>query len=787
MRYLNRRWPSWFISLIVVWPLLLLWRWLLQGEVLFWGTTLFQFWPWHYLAKTSALAGEWPLWNPWLGNGAPLLANLQTAFFYPPNLLYFFLPVEQGLTLSVLLHLLLAGVLMYAYTRQLGLSPFAAALSGLTYMGSGYLIGRAQFVTMVNAAAWLPLLLLLADRLSLRRATSDGVWLGMTLAVQVLAGHAQLWFYSLWLLAGYIIVRSWQVKPDRFLEPARFEEQPTLQQRGQAVWSALWRFGLAVGLSALLAAAQLLPTAELMLQSPRHSGAEHTFALTYSFWPWRLITLLAPDFFGNPAHGNYWGYANYWEDHAYVGVLPFLLALTAMGRFVARRGAALPRVTLFFVALIPLSLVLALGWNTPVYLWVFNTVPGFGYFQAPARLLIGYTLAMSVLAGVGAETFILTPTIRRGWARLLVVGVGLMAAGLAGRLVLNERSLTFATATFSLGLLLTIAIILLLTRPTQQKKIVWQSIFLVFVAVDLLWFAWPLVPTLPADIFNQPIASANFLKTQSTDERFWVDDRFDYALKFQRYFRFNTFGPLNLDYWHSFKETLTPNLGIYAGLASANNDDPLVVSRWQQLIDLAADSAQRSRLLALMNVGYFITAPDQSAWPVIYRNDTIAIQRVPNTLPRAYFVARAVPVKTDQEALAQLTSPNFDPRREVIIMDTDTTLTFAGLNQAAAVTVMVNQQGANRVTLTVDAPSSGFVVLTDTYYPGWQAVVDGQMAHIWPANLAFRAVAVEAGRHEIVFSYYPLSFTIGLAVSAATLVISLAYIVYVIRLKGQSP
>ena len=147
-----RRWSPQLL-LIIILPLALFWRWLVLGEVLYWGTLLFQFWPWRQLVKMQILSGEWPLWNPLLGNGTPLLANLQSALFYPPNLLYLLLPVEQGLTLSVVLHLMLAGIFMYAYARQLELSPFAALLAALTFMFSGYLVGRTQFVSMINTAA----------------------------------------------------------------------------------------------------------------------------------------------------------------------------------------------------------------------------------------------------------------------------------------------------------------------------------------------------------------------------------------------------------------------------------------------------------------------------------------------------------------------------------------------------------------------------------------------------------------------------------------------------------
>jgi hypothetical protein len=750
------------------------------------------------------LSGEWPLWNPYLGNGAPLLANLQTGFFYPPNLLYFVIPVEHALTLSIILHLMLAGLFMYLYTRQLGLQPFAATVSSLAYMLSGYIIGRTQFVVMVNAAAWYPLLLFWCERIATRKTRREVIWLGLTLAVQLLAGHAQLWFYAVWLAGVYLIFRTWTATRSFNLPEARIPPkgaQSEGRKAAQSLISNLLWFGLAVSLAILLSMAQLLPTAEFTLQSPRRSGAETTFALTYSFWPWRLVTLLAPNFFGHPAENNYWGYANYWEDHAYVGVLPLLLALIALWNYLMRRAWGpgvsadpdeIPRnlpawkVVPFFGWLMPISLILALGWNTPVYLLVFKYMPGFGFFQAPARLLIWYTLAVAVLAGLGAESFKLTVAGRRGWQRFLVAAIGLTVAGLAGTFILTGRSRTFLLATLMLGVWLIIATVLLLQRPKRKgltwlgwpRETIWQWVILVFIAVDLLWAAFPLVPTLPATIFTQEIASAAWLKGQPSPARFYVAEQFDYDLKFKHYFRFDSFGPTELAQWQALRETLIPNLGLQDGLASANNYDPLVVGRWQQLTDLLekATPERRARILGLMNVGYVLDDAAQAVWPILRTTERAVIQQLPNPLPRAYFVSHIYPAKDEAEVIARLTSPDFDSRQEVIIIESNvkSLLNSSGAAklevkpQPGQVTIL--QETTQQIVLKVDAPAAGVVVLTDTFYPGWQAQVDGQPAQIWPANLAFRAVAVEAGQHEISFTYRPRSFTIGLWVSLVILI-----------------
>jgi hypothetical protein len=827
-------------GLIIILPFVLFWRWLFKGEVLFWGTLLLQFWPWRYLVKMDLLNGQWPLWNPWLGNGAPLLANMQSAVFYPPNLIALLLPIEHALTLSVIIHLPLAGLFMYLYTRRLGLAPFAATVSALSYMFSGYIIGRTQFIAMVNAAAWFPLLLLLSDKIAsrttpLRLKLLNALGLALVLAIQLLAGHAQLWFYGLWLIGFYIFFKS--------LSFRRGAPHPTRLAPGfKLLLLSLFLLALAVSLAILLAAVQILPTIEFVRASSRNEGAGRTFALTYSFWPWRLVTLLAPDFFGNPAQGNYWGYSNYWEDHAYVGILPFIFALaaiwqyakakfwgrkpwsgknsTALGSFTIKLPQPLQAVP-FFAGLAPISLLLALGWNTPVYPWVFDTIPGFSFFQGPARLLIWYTLALAVLAGIGAQYFESKPEGRPNWRRFLAgcVAITLAASLLAllGQSALTNRASTFLTATRTLGILLTLSVTLLLIRPEkdqsrpdpivssstseaeeedppllisdEKQKVIpsetlWHGIVITFVAVDLLLAAMPLIPMISPAVFNHSIASAEFLKSRPGDYRFYVNDDFAYQATFDRYFRFKAFGPAEVEYWQGFKELLAPNFGVYAGLPSANNNDPLVVGNWQRLTDQLehGDNFLRARLLALMSVGYFISGVEAQSWPTIYTTEQVAIQRVPDPLPRAYFAPRAYYAKTREEALARLTAPDFDSHQEVVIMNTEKGEASPGNASPASASwsIALQELNHNQLQLEVNTPTSGFVVLTDTFYPGWQAAINDQPRPIRQANLGFRAVAVEAGSHQVTFSYLPRAFTFGLWTSIISWLIMIVTIIYLI-------
>ncbi|MCB9098777.1 MAG: YfhO family protein [Anaerolineales bacterium] len=774
---------------------------------------MLQFWPWWELVKRSLLQGQWPLWNPLLGNGTPLLANLQSAVFYPLNLILLPIPTAHALTLSIILHLSLAGLNMYGYGRQLKLTGFAATIAALAYMFSGYIVGRTQFIVMIHAAAWLPLLLLLGDRLAVRRRLVDALWLAVTLALQLLAGHAQLWFYSLWLVGSYIMFRSWPsgrqtyglnprhqnglLSSNSWVSPPAVSRAP----RFMVVLQAAGYLGLAVALALLLCAVQILPTAEFLSVSPRREGAEYTFALTYSMWPWRLITLVAPDFFGNPAQGNYWGYATYWEDHAYQGILPFILALTAIWYYFKGRrqpaqsldpeiSTSLPEATLsvvpFYAVVGLVSLILAMGWNTPIYLGIFEIIPGFSFFQAPARLLIWYTTAIAVMAGIGAQLFEATPRNRPHWRRFLAACVALILAGVLGQIWLAGRELTFLVATRNLGVILISAVILLLLKPlpASSKEKWWQSAVVLFVTVDLLLAAWPLIPLTSSSVYSTPIASAAPLKAQPY--RFFVDEQFAYRARFDHYFRFKAFGPTDPTYMQQLKETLIPNFGVYAKLPATGNNDPLVIGRWQTLMNLVEKSPpqDRARLLALMNVETIIGDAPISGWPIITESGAVVTQAVPEPLPRAYFVAQATYVDDDQAAVAEISKPGFDPHREVVIIKLENaTIPDSRSPTAQLVPARVVAETAGRIQIEIDAPAAGFVVLTDTIYPGWHAAVDGQPVLIWPANLVFRAVAVAAGSHTIDMAYYPQTFTFGLWTSiVACFIMGVA----MIRLARQS-
>ncbi len=148
-------------------PIILFAPVLFTGKALFWGTPSLQFVPWWAWTWQTLLSGHLPLWNPLLGMGAPLLANYQLALFYPPNWIFLLLAALGGIptlawgqALFIAAHLCWAGIGMVRLVRKIGLGVFSQTVSGLAFCLSGYLVGRAGFLSMTAAVAWLPWILL---------------------------------------------------------------------------------------------------------------------------------------------------------------------------------------------------------------------------------------------------------------------------------------------------------------------------------------------------------------------------------------------------------------------------------------------------------------------------------------------------------------------------------------------------------------------------------------------------------------------------------------------------
>lgn len=726
--------PGWWSSprlLLIICPFLLMAPVWLMGQALYWGTPSTQFVPWWWQAWQAIRGGEWPLWNPMVGMGAPLLANYQSALLYPPTWLYFVMAAIGGLPLmawwqaiSVALHLAWAGWGMAALVKRLGKSEAAQVMAGLAFALSGYMVARAHFLSINATLAWLPWVLLAGYNLAREPEWKrNWLWLALALAMQWLAGHAQLAWYT--LLLGVVWTAYWSWGSGR-----------SRQRTAAAIG-----FAAAAALALALCAAQLLPTAEYLMNSQRATEVGFAQAATYSLWPWRLLGLVAPNFFGNPALGNYWGYGNFWEDALYVGLLTVALAAYAAFR---RRKAGESGFIWFLGGLLLVSLLLALGQNTPLFAWLYGNVPTFALFQAPTRFTIWLVVALVLLAALGVDAW--RPPKGRAlyWSRLAVAGavavIAVSAFSLAGQARIAIPA-TFSPAALVAGLIGLAILLLNLKVPANwQTDTGWTWLIGGFVAADLLLAGWGLNPGASLDLYKEsaagPAATRRYLS--AADE---------YALKYEHLFRFDSFysaDPLEV------RTTGLPNISILDGKPTANNFDPLLPARytaWISALDVSLQNGEVSTLTraSIERVGHF--SPESG----------VSFEKVP-ALGRFRWANCAIYVARQADALRLLSELPAEP---VVI---EAASTQPACNESTA-SIERMAETASTLTLSVDASDAGWLVVADTWYPGWQAAIDGQATTVFVADGLFRAVRLDAGTHTVTFKYRPASFSIGLALS----------------------
>ncbi len=785
----SRRWLPYLPIILAV--LILASPLLLTGQALYWGTPSLQFLPWREAAFQMVRSGRLPLWNPWLGMGAPLLANYQGALLYPPTWLLFVLSSLGGIEwhawgqmVIVALHWLIAGIGMAQLARRMGMGPLSQAISGLSFGLGSYLVTRSGFLSINVAVAWVPWVANYSGRLASDRMRHGEsryailLKLVLVITLQLLAGHAQTAWYTLLFVLLWSGYWAWI---------DAFDSSDSQNRDRKDVWAHLIRVikswllvGLSYILAAGLAAVQIIPTAEYLLESQRSGAVGFETAMTYSFWPWRLLTLLAPGLFGSPVSGDYWGYANYWEDALYIGLLPLLLAFAALAFWLSARirrkndQQSLPvdlhehqprwEAVPFLICISLLSLLLALGKNTPVFPWLYRHVPMFDMFQAPTRFTLWMAFSLPLLAGFGAQAWRRPQKRALYWTRLGTAGAAAVTIG-AGLTWywLGDVSPTFIRAASLAGLIGVVAGFLSLLAPVEiapNSITRWHWAVVLFVGIDLLFAGWQMNPGIDTYYYSQENGVSNTILQSLAGRRLYISPDDEYQLKYERFFRFDSF-KIGEDFYRA-RQVMLPNLNLLDNVPVLSNFDPLVPGSyavWMEALK-RAKGAVFENMLDLSGVGVVERIDPKADYGVSFSQ----LEPGKGQGARLILCDDQAELRINQPVLDIIQSETFDARREVIIEDgSGTVLKCQGTGLLG--TVEKSDEQPDRSVYRLEATGNGWLLLSDIWYPGWQAFVDGVERPVYRADTLFRAVAIEPGDREVVFQYRPLSFWVGLVVS----------------------
>jgi hypothetical protein len=801
---LRHRLPG--IGVLLVLALLFLLPVLAFSELLFKDMTLFFrdivmiHYPLGIFKGDLLAAGQIPLWNPYIEFGFPQLADQDVIALNPLNLL-FLLPLKPHLALSwfIVAHFILAGVAGYAMARGLRMSKVGALITAMAFALGGYMMAQLTNLPIMTGSVWLPLVFLLFVKALQSRSLAYAILCGAAIAIQVFASHPQVVFYTLLLLAAYGAFWLLGVWRDREIGS---------REKAKTTTILLSLMAVTVVSGLLLAAIQILPTWELKALSPRATGLSYAMMTVFSLPPYNPVTLLFVGILGNPVIG-YTGEGLFEELHVYVGIVPLMLVPWAWSRRKPDRNVA------FFAILAGVSLLLAFGHYTPLYRLLVH-VPGFNFFRVPARWLLTFTFSLSVLAGYGYDLLVqgreerVTHGFAHFWqilASLNVVLSLLLLAGLAfgqqtihrldpaaigifsehtmGRILVLLRGLTRQPLVQSSG---TLGATLSSLNPTllyvlfsnagflvihlwNRRRInppLFQVLLVGLVAVDLLVAGGTAVnPVRDAAYFEDRTGTVDFLQQNAGLHRIFSFAEGDNV------------------------QNLLEDMPVAYALYSAQGHvSQLALQRYEVFLGLLYES---DKLLDLAGVKYALVAkgagmPGRTRVyaggdPVIYENGSV--------LPRAFIVHEAEVLPSEQAVLERLLSDDFDPARAVILerepgpipeqsraMPAPLPAAVPSASQGRAdgaylpfaardwpALPQITAYSPHRVVIQAGLPAPGFLVLTDTNYPGWQALVDGQETEIFQADYLFRAVPLPPGQHTVEFRYSPPSFRTGLVVT----------------------
>ena len=806
------------ILVVLIPPLILFLPIMFRGEALFWGTPILQFIPWRYLALETVLQGELPLWNPYSGMGSPLLANYQTAIFYPPNWLVFILGGLGGVTwlawshtIVVIFHLFLAGWGMIKLSRRLGLSEIGQSICALAFSLSSYLIARSGFFTINATVAWLPwiayLILPHKTRHSNHLIDSQTIKLAIVFAFLFLAGHAQTTFYIVIFSLAWVIFWLFVTQEKNTSENDLIS---IIQHQTYLKIKPLIRLLTGSIIGIFLAAIQLFPTFEYLFNSQRAEKVDSLTAMTYSFWPWRFLTLFAPDLFGSPAQNNYWGFGNYWEDAIYVGMLPLLLFLTAFiyfGMWLIKnkqhdfKASTSLKMCWFLIGVMFISIPIALGKYTPLFPFLYQHIPLFDMFQAPTRINLLVVFSLSLLAGFGIDHWS-RPTGRRlYWTRLSVAGALALAIGARlAWILLGDVQSTFISSLTKAGFLAAVSIGLLLFKPKSATVIensshqsdckaerrppnLWNFVIVLFVSFDMVWANWNLNPTHNISLYLPESNQIQTVNEKRNEGRLFLNEGDEYQLKYNEYFRFKTFESMHP--WEDLWSVMLPNINILAHIPSANQYDPLVFSRYQTWSDLLNTRIKQDGEVGL---DYLLNLSNITLVEVINPERRIGVDYISRrSFDRIRWVPCGVSAENAEVAMEYMLTGELNFSTNVVIEAKIPAAVLKCVNKEEInqeVKIELVSESANRLLVKIDSPTPGYLVVSDIWYPGWKAYVNGKYQNVEKANYLFRAVLLNAGESEVKLVYQPLSFYLGTIVSFLSIILLILHLSLTWNLHG---
>jgi len=769
-----------YVLLLVVffWPVFLEGKILLSADMLFtcppwkahappgWerpynlatGDQVTCFYQWRLAAREMVRSGDLPLWNQYIFCGYPLLANYQTAVFHPLTWLFYVVPMDLATNGFVLIQLWLAGVFAYCFARHLRLGQIPAVLVGVAYMFTGTNVVWAGWAHS-TATMWTPVVLICIDKLFTEKS---GRWvpvLAVVFGLLLLSGHPESIFVVALACGLYWLGKIAVAVLDRAgVKRAVLTVLPLL---------AAGCLGL------LISMVQILPFLEFVRNSytmVERSGAAPG-GLPYPMEG--VISFLVPRFFGDYIDLNYWGTKlPIYDQMLYVGIVPLLLA---SGTLVARRHVAREALRASWVSLYVALILTLLAFDVTSPGWIWK-IPFFQQTR-PAYFTMFTGMAVSIAAGTTLEAWLRGDSSSRRRIMLALAVTAMLFVLVTAAVTRSNAALIRlrGLVSFEACQMLTRASLLAAALAAfavhwrvGRRRTAFAMLITALVFVDLALFGMRQDPKVPRSSVYPETATFRAIQQDTGLYRAGSPTR-----------------------------DIPPCLAVYhipicwgeEGIIPLRNRLALgsipggVSGKWTDALNL-------KYLLVSDRGSHELDLDDTSRYRLVSHAEGVRVYENLLAKPRAFVVHEATWCTGQSEVLDALADPEFDPTTHVLLEGTppEESPGMAALTSPPAEShALIDSYHPLRVSVTANMNAPGYLILSDSYYPGWHARVNDAPASIYPANLFLRAVHLPAGVHRVIFEYRPASVRVGALMSFIGLAATACMAAFLpIRSRGKS-
>lgn len=751
------------------------------------------FYPLREYGAQAVKAGRMPLWNPYIGNGTPFLATLQSCVFYPVSIICYILPsFDKAFNWFIIAHFILAGIFMYLLMRHWRFSRTASSISGLVFTFGGYLNSVISMNTSLSSVIWLPLIFLFFDKALREEKSSFAVITSLFLGIQFLGGEPTVIYCTAWILFFYWLGYTFFAYKDK-----RDLKVVTKLSGLFLTVSVLWIF---------ITMIQLLPFAELLSLSTRAGSGEFGNVTKWSLSPLELLSFLVPYIFGNITIAGAYLQPQEWLASFYIGILPVILVFSAV---LIKAG----KKAVFFAILLTVSLLLALGRFTPFYMFLHKFILGFGYIRYPVKFVFITSFALSALSGMGYDT--ITERIKEGNAVRAVSRGLILINGLIGLIIM--AFLRFWVTAFNYfadrtgrdeisGLQRHIIVFLSDSANLYRLFIIFTAAACVITLFLNGKIRRGLFAAAAVSLIFLDLAGINMGLTKVVEADLYKKEPFSYleVKKDKWYFRVicaPEIGEVNKAVWgrdygigqFERKATFAANMPMSHGIYDAHGYESLYLrdARKTLISIIDKDVTFGSGLIDLLNIRYVVTADRIEAprYTLIFQDkvarfkllkdgkiyENYYIYRNDNAMERVFLVKEYQAFYERDVILSVLKHKEFDPARLALLEEEPRPLKGGETALALKEGAHILRYSPEEVIVEAHVNEPKFLVLSDTYYPGWKVFVDDKEDKLYRAYYSLRAVRLDRGSHIVKFIYDPLSYKIGKYVSLVTLALLAIY------------